>query len=380
MAADLVGMDVGEYLSMVTTHTCLLSKYARSTNTCPCGNSGSVFVLLLAVGVKWGLYELHRQEVATDIASLWKQGLGTFQRYAYIPQVSGGDLTSWSTRQAPQFLRVTAAANFCQVWASSMSMLLNNILTRMLVAEEWNSYIHRRKPLRVSRPKGIQRSKYFLSLPLKYSLSLMVGMGLLHWLLSQSLFVVESIQLDLPDFEPAPEWDAAVLGYSVIGLILTLGTSVTMFLAPLVLGFWMRLKAPVAGKQKQHQQRGSEDSDGESLRAGAVSSWPMPLVRTCSAAISAACHRHPRDVDVHLLPLTWGYAPEDSAGNGRFCFTTASDVSWPEDLPVNTGGNNSESGAAGPEIQLDLDSLDSDTWATEAAQNLLTFGGEVDDQ
>jgi hypothetical protein len=46
-----------------------------------------------------------------------------------------------------------------------------------------------RKTLRVSTPEGIQRSSYFVSMPLKYGIPLISAMSLLHWLISQSIFV-----------------------------------------------------------------------------------------------------------------------------------------------------------------------------------------------
>jgi hypothetical protein len=50
-----------------------------------------------------------------------------------------------------------------------------------------------RKTLRVSAPVGIQRSSYFVSMPLRYGIPLISTMSLLHWLVSQSLFVVATI-------------------------------------------------------------------------------------------------------------------------------------------------------------------------------------------
>lgn len=46
-----------------------------------------------------------------------------------------------------------------------------------------------RKTLRVSAPEGIQRSSYFVSMPWKYGIPLISAMSVLHWLISQSIFV-----------------------------------------------------------------------------------------------------------------------------------------------------------------------------------------------
>ena len=62
----------------------------------------------------------------------------------------------------------------------------------------------------------------------------------------------------------------------------------------------------------------------------------MPMVSTCSAAISASCHRPPADYDAWQLPVQWGVTPEDDRGKGetklmvQHCsFTTARDVTRP---------------------------------------------------
>ena len=49
----------------------------------------------------------------------------------------------------------------------------------------------------------------------------------------------------------------------------------------------------------------------------------MPLVSTCSAAISAACHRPEMDIDAHLLPVQWEVVENDGTGPERCAFTTS---------------------------------------------------------
>ena len=52
----------------------------------------------------------------------------------------------------------------------------------------------------------------------------------------------------------------------------------------------------------------------------------MPFVSTCSAAISAACHRPPDDDEAHLFPVKWGVVPENEKDKpkteARCAFTT----------------------------------------------------------
>lgn len=55
----------------------------------------------------------------------------------------------------------------------------------------------------------------------------------------------------------------------------------------------------------------------------------MPFVSTCSAAISAACHRPGPDKDAHLLPVQWGVVGQDENGLERCSFTTSRHVRPP---------------------------------------------------
>jgi hypothetical protein len=58
----------------------------------------------------------------------------------------------------------------------------------------------------------------------------------------------------------------------------------------------------------------------------------MPQASTCSAAISAVCHRPDEDFDAHLLPVQWGEVLDDKQSNVGHCsFTTAFDVTMPKE-------------------------------------------------
>jgi hypothetical protein len=81
-------------------------------------------------------------------------------------------------------------ANAPQVLLPFCYVGLNNICTFMAAVEEWNHLASTRKGLRVSRPMAEQRSTYFLQLPYQWALPLIIMSGMLHWLLSQSFFLV----------------------------------------------------------------------------------------------------------------------------------------------------------------------------------------------
>ncbi len=55
----------------------------------------------------------------------------------------------------------------------------------------------------------------------------------------------------------------------------------------------------------------------------------MPFASTCSAAISAACHRPEADNDAHLLLVQWGVVGQDETGLQRCAFTTSRYVQPP---------------------------------------------------
>lgn len=57
----------------------------------------------------------------------------------------------------------------------------------------------------------------------------------------------------------------------------------------------------------------------------------MPLVGSCSAAISAACQRPPEDKEAHLLPVQWGVITPAGEDPARCSFTTLRTVEPPKE-------------------------------------------------
>jgi hypothetical protein len=98
-----------------------------------------------------------------------------------------------------------------------------------------------------------QRSTYFLQLPYNSVIPLMVVCGLMHWLCSQSIFLVQ-IRADQTNSRT----------------ITTLGWSPQAVLVTLSVGFLMGMFIIVLGRLKKF-------SNG------------MPVASTCSAAISSMC-------------------------------------------------------------------------------------------
>lgn len=72
------------------------------------------------------------------------------------------------------------AINYAQLGISMAYLAYNGLFTRMLSEREWASFKVEFKALRVSRPRGAQRSTYRLQLPYRWSIPLMLGSGTLH--------------------------------------------------------------------------------------------------------------------------------------------------------------------------------------------------------
>ncbi|CAG8279342.1 unnamed protein product [Penicillium salamii] len=169
-------------------------------------------------------------------------------------------------------------ANIPQLLITLSYYCYNNVLTDMLAAGEYNSYGITRKPLRVSRPvKGSeQRSTYWLSVPYRYALPLMVLYMILHWLVSQGIFYVLVIPYDLQG-NVNDEYKVDSLGYSPL----------PVFVAILVASLMICILAGLGLKRFK--------SD-------------LPVAGGCSVAISAACHPPKgENLDtVALGPVKWG--------------------------------------------------------------------------
>ncbi|KAI9375094.1 hypothetical protein BJX61DRAFT_531845 [Aspergillus egyptiacus] len=184
-------------------------------------------------------------------------------------------------------------ANTPQLVFSSFYYLCNSILSSMLAAAEYNDFSLRRKPLRVSWPRGLQRSTYYLSIPWRYSVPLLAISVTLHWLLSQAIFPVIIQPRDPHNNKTGGETQSC--GYSVFPVFLTLiiGTVPVVVLG----GLAMR-----------------------PLRSH------MPLAGSCSLAIAAACHPPEDDSEASLKPVMWGEVCNEAGPRYAHCTFTSKAV------------------------------------------------------
>ncbi|KAJ5113732.1 hypothetical protein N7456_002266 [Penicillium angulare] len=216
----------------------------------------------------------------------WKQDFGSVESRALIYA------TGWPSSLIGNVL----IANFPQLVFSPIYFSFNSILSSMTLAAEWSSYANERKGLRVSsNPQNAQRSNYFLSIPYRYGIPLMIVSALLHWLISQSIFLV-GVETWGSDGKRDKESDIMTCGWFSTGILSTI-----------IVGSGFLLG--ISGLSLRRFKSG------------------MPIAGSCSLAIAAACHprfdpnlqhengarerntdveSEDEDEDMALLPVQWG--------------------------------------------------------------------------
>ncbi|KAL3441795.1 hypothetical protein BJX65DRAFT_299460 [Aspergillus insuetus] len=184
---------------------------------------------------------------------------------------------------------VTSLVLLCntpQLLLSILYYLCNATMSAMLATAEYNSYATTptHKPLRTSWPRGQQHSTYYLSIPWRYGLPLLIISTTLHWLLSLTFFLVLSQRRD-PGQNVISSPDVGQVGFSLFGLFLTLVIGVSAFLVLAALAM-------------------------RPLRGG------MPIAGSCSLAISAACHPLEDDSQASGEKVIWGVVRSAGGGGG----------------------------------------------------------------
>ncbi|KPI43030.1 uncharacterized protein AB675_1873 [Cyphellophora attinorum] len=214
-----------------------------------------VFLLLVALVAAVVLLSNALRSI-NGLATVSSIGLGSLQIANIVDSAFLGKGSATA-----QIMAAVFAANAPQAIMSFLYINLNAYLTVMWLASEFTDFATERKPLRVSRPKGLQRGTHFLQLPYKISLPLMIFSALLHWLLSQSIFlaVVQEFDSNGDLYDPVA---VASCGFSPLAMILVL-VAVLLLLGTTIGVSWFRW-----------------------LKGG------IPVAGSCSAAISAACHQH----------------------------------------------------------------------------------------
>lgn len=208
-----------------------------------------------------------------------------------------------SGREFPtDMVSLTLIANLPQLVLSFLYFAYNGLFTAMLMGFEWLSYAHKRKGLRISRrPHEHQRSTYFLQLPYRFGLPLVILSGVMHWLVSQSIFVVA---FDV--YTERGVRQTISLGYEFDAITQSVGYSPTAMLAVIVLGVLMVVAVIGIGYIP--------------YKSG------MPLAGSCSLAIGAACHLDQQvgagDEVMSEQKLQWGVVSTSMDGIGHCAFSS----------------------------------------------------------
>ncbi|KAK1544158.1 hypothetical protein CPAR01_04791 [Colletotrichum paranaense] len=187
--------------------------------------------------------------------------------------------------QSETLITNVLVANTPQVIMSMIYFSYNAIFTSLSLITEWDRLGTELKGLRVSSHcQGDQRQTYFLQLPYRYSLPLTIFSGGLHWLISQSIFLV-----NIETWPPGRTSYGNIMscGWSPIGIICVIVAGTIMVVFLLASGF-------------------------RRLRYGVI-----PVAGSCSAAISAACHPAlNEEPEMWTKSLRWGVVSKGSSEAG----------------------------------------------------------------
>jgi len=126
---------------------------------------------------------------------------------------------------------IVVLANSPQLWLSSCYLLLNSQATRIWMEHEWRSYYRRKQKTRVSDDAdhiGGVRITRFLLLPYAATALLMTVSTVLHWLVSQAIYVNNGVdQFELYDNGTGIFWSPVALlitGFISFALLLVISS------------------------------------------------------------------------------------------------------------------------------------------------------------
>ena len=231
--------------------------------------------ILCALTIGTTSYLLYFGTIQVHLENPFSLGFGAINRTAFV------DIGN----QDGKILASILLANVPQLLLSFLYFGYNALWTCMLLAQEWSSYASKRKSLRVTAPTGTQRSTYRLQLPYRYGIPLLVISVILHWLVSQSIFLVV-LEAYAWDGNPLPDSDNnhSLCGYSPVAILTAVITGSLALITSIANGF---RRYPVNG---------------------------IPLTGSCSAAISAACHPPAGDDQASRKPVMWGACGSEKDG------------------------------------------------------------------
>jgi hypothetical protein len=259
--------------------------------------STDLFRMVLATCCAASLYCTMYETI--NVQQLFQLGMGAINRRYFI---------GWHRKEQIGLFKSVFFANSGHAVFGMLYILYNNLFYCMLFQDEWARYAIHRKGLRVSEsPRGRQRTVYFFMMPYKLAIPIMVFSCGIHTCISQTLFLVdvEAWGNSLVNgqrtiaYERQPQYDFNTTGFSPLANASWIAVSI-LFISFVIIMSMVRFKSG------------------------------MPVVSTCSAAISAACHPSPHEeAGAHLMALQWGVT-EEANGVGH-CTFSAGKVNTPDE-------------------------------------------------
>lgn len=204
---------------------------------------------------------------------------------------------TWKERDELSVLSLVVVANLPQLAITTAYYFYSGISTTILAAAEYSSYGATQMPLRVSSPveSSEQISEYFLNMPYRYGIPMNLLSIALHWLVSKSLYYVSIIPYgpggqsgDSNGRKFITETDYYSSYHSDLAYASSLVYSpFFIFVSLLVLGLMVCILLVLSFRRLNSE---------------------IPITRSCSAVISAACHppKHEDCESAILGKLKWG--------------------------------------------------------------------------
>ena len=223
-----------------------------------------------------------------------KKAFSTFGKAAVVYELPSGMSRSG--------LAIVAALP--QLLLGLLYLSSNALLTLFFLSHEFSQFSSQLLPFRISsgQPLGAQTTSLYLTLPRPLSWMLFFLITAMAYLLSQGVLLVSV---------DSSQGSTTGIGFSPLPLLLLLVLLVVLASGVAVLSL------------RKVDPRGAVES-------GAPAGNPLTLVGgTCSAVLSARCHRVPREGGVETLEVRWGVVREGvgmNAGHATFSGRPVGDI------------------------------------------------------
>ncbi|KAE8356321.1 hypothetical protein BDV28DRAFT_165265 [Aspergillus coremiiformis] len=259
-------------------------------------------ILLWLASIIVGLVFLFKGINLVGVRNAFTMGFGALSLNAIV------NTSAYRGGTAASIVTTSIVANFPQLLLSGLYFMYNAVLTGMASSYEWSLFAYKQTTLRVTLPWGSQRETYWLQLPWRYSLPLLGGSTVFHWMISQSIFLI-NVRIYQSNTELLTRPSTHFPSASDSGVITACGYSPLAIIGALAVGFAMFAILVTVSSFKLKPD--------------------IPVIGSCSVAMSAACHPPPGDSDAAGKPLSWGAVRHQEADQPGHCCLTSQAVEKP---------------------------------------------------